>query len=249
MGTKGFGSIGQKAVETNAGEGNPKQVKKTNEDKRTNPLSQSRQLITARQIQKLAKGDNPVYLAIVRHSNNAPHTKLRSRHTPGRVVRFAAAHGMSESTKRAVNKQTGPKKDFVSVAEREREVISQVPVVHRERLENNNPGVQRHIPGTAPKGHPHPGGWWNTLSTWSQGVSLPTGLPYRLGPAEQDELEEQIRDLLAQGFIRPSWLTVWGARSLRSEKGWTVADVCGLQGSEQADYQGPLSAAADRSTP
>ena len=28
--------------------------------------------------------------------------------------------------------------------------------------------------------------------------------PYRLGPAEQDELEEQIRDLLDQGFIRPS---------------------------------------------
>ena len=28
--------------------------------------------------------------------------------------------------------------------------------------------------------------------------------PYRLRPAEQDELEEQVRDLLAQGFIRPS---------------------------------------------
>ena len=27
---------------------------------------------------------------------------------------------------------------------------------------------------------------------------------YRLGPAEQDELEEQIKDLLAQGFIRSS---------------------------------------------
>ena len=27
--------------------------------------------------------------------------------------------------------------------------------------------------------------------------------PYRLCPAEQDELEEQVRDLLAQGFIRP----------------------------------------------
>ena len=36
------------------------------------------------------------------------------------------------------------------------------------------------------------------------GVSLPTGHHTRLGPAEQDELEEQIRDLLAQGFIRPS---------------------------------------------
>ena len=90
-GTKGFGSTGQNAVETNAGEGNPKQMKKTNEDKRTNPLSQSRQLITARQIQKLAKGDNPVYLAIVRHSNNAPHAKSRSRQTPGRVARFAAS--------------------------------------------------------------------------------------------------------------------------------------------------------------
>ena len=28
--------------------------------------------------------------------------------------------------------------------------------------------------------------------------------PYWLGPAEQDELEEQIKDLLAQGFIQPS---------------------------------------------
>ena len=28
--------------------------------------------------------------------------------------------------------------------------------------------------------------------------------PYRLRPAEQDELEEQIKSLLAQGFIRPS---------------------------------------------
>ena len=29
------------------------------------PLSQSRRLITARQISKLAKGDNPIFLAIV----------------------------------------------------------------------------------------------------------------------------------------------------------------------------------------
>ena len=28
--------------------------------------------------------------------------------------------------------------------------------------------------------------------------------PYQLGPAEQDKLEEQIKDLLAQGFIHPS---------------------------------------------
>ena len=32
----------------------------------------------------------------------------------------------------------------------------------------------------------------------------PSRPPYRLGPAEQDEMEEQVKDLLAQGFIRPS---------------------------------------------
>ena len=32
----------------------------------------------------------------------------------------------------------------------------------------------------------------------------PNRAPYRLGPIEQDELEAQIRNLVAQGFIRPS---------------------------------------------
>ena len=32
----------------------------------------------------------------------------------------------------------------------------------------------------------------------------PNRAPYRLGRAEQDELEAQIRNLVAQGFIRPS---------------------------------------------
>ena len=36
------------------------------------------------------------------------------------------------------------------------------------------------------------------------GSKPPYRPPYRLGSAEQDELEEQIKDLLAQGFIRPS---------------------------------------------
>ena len=36
------------------------------------------------------------------------------------------------------------------------------------------------------------------------GSKPPYRPPYRLDPAEQDELEEQIKDLLAQGFICPS---------------------------------------------
>ena len=41
------------------------------------------------------------------------------------------------------------------------------------------------------------------------GSDPPYRSPYRLGPAEQDELEEQTKDLLAQGFIRP-WCSPYG---------------------------------------
>ena len=37
-----------------------------------------------------------------------------------------------------------------------------------------------------------------------EGAKPPSRPPYRLGPIEQDEMEEQVKDLLAQGFIRPS---------------------------------------------
>ena len=202
-GTKGFGSTGQNAVKMNEVGENPKQMKNSKEDQRTTQLSQSWQLITARQIQKLAKGDNPVYLAIVRHNNNAPRVKTRSKQTPGRVARFAAAHGMSEGTKRAVNKKSGPKKDFASVAEREREVISQVPVVYRERLENIIQEYKDIFPEQLPKGTP-PSRVVEHVINVEPGSKPSYRPPYRLGPAEQDELEEQIKDLLAQGFIRPS---------------------------------------------
>ena len=48
-------------------------VKKDAKEKDT--LSQSRQLITARQMSKLAKGDHPIFLAIIREQNEAPPMK------------------------------------------------------------------------------------------------------------------------------------------------------------------------------
>ena len=81
-----------------------------------NPITRSRQLITARQMQKLAKADQPIYLAIVRLTNEAPYVHKRSNKTPTRVAQFAAAHGQSQINKRSVSKMTGPKKDIISVA-------------------------------------------------------------------------------------------------------------------------------------
>ena len=110
---------------------------KMNDDanKRT-PLSQSRQIISARQIQKLAKGDTPVYLAIVRKMNGIPPMKKKNKRSSARAAQFATAHGMSEGTKRSINKRVGPKKDIITVAEREQEVLTSVPTCHRERLEH-----------------------------------------------------------------------------------------------------------------
>ena len=83
------------------------------------PLSQSRRLITARQMGKIAKGDNPVFLAIVHEKNEAPPMKKLNKRSSGRAARFAAAHGLFEGSKRSINKREGPKKDIISVSERE----------------------------------------------------------------------------------------------------------------------------------
>ena len=65
-GGKGFGSTGTDAATiTNA----VSNEERKNEQMKATPISQSRQLINARQMQKLARADNPVYLAIVRKTD------------------------------------------------------------------------------------------------------------------------------------------------------------------------------------
>ena len=53
----------------------------TNESaQRQSQLSQARQIISARQIQKLAKDDNPVFLAVIRSTNEAPRSSSDHNH-------------------------------------------------------------------------------------------------------------------------------------------------------------------------
>ena len=97
---------------------------------RQSQLSQARRIISARQIQKLAKDDNPVFLAIVQSTNETPHVrgKKGNKRSPGHVAQFAA-HGLTEGQKRLMNKKTGPKKDIITVKEREQQVLNSVPDV------------------------------------------------------------------------------------------------------------------------
>ena len=166
-GAKGYGSTGVKIVQaennadsesvkdkTNSGQDVKINVKVNKDAVKNETLSQSRQLITARQMSKLAKGNNPVFLAIIRETNEAPQMKKTNKRSFVHAARFAAAHGMSEGTRRSINKKEGPKKDIISVAEREQQVLEGVPTCHREKLGHMIQQYRDIFPEQLPKWHP-----------------------------------------------------------------------------------------------
>ena len=111
--------------------------------------------------------------------------------------------GLTEGKKRDLMKQQGPKKRFLSVEEREAEILSKVsPDVHG-KLKELVDEFKDVFPDTLPKGRPPKRDIVHEIRT-EEGTKPLRWPPYRLGPAEQDEMEEQVKDLLAQGFIRPS---------------------------------------------
>ena len=83
-GAGGYGSTGTNVVhnknDTVVSSNPDKMNVDVNKDaKGKDTLSQSRQLITARQMSKLAKGDHPVFLAIIRGTNEAPPMKKSNK--------------------------------------------------------------------------------------------------------------------------------------------------------------------------
>ena len=120
-----------------------------------------------------------------------------------RAAKLAAAHGLTESQKKLKNKKTGTNKNIISVEEREQQVLEGVPVDHRENLEQLIQEYRDLFPAQLPQGIPPSREVQHHIDV-EPGSKPPYRPPYRLGPAEQDELEEQIKDLLAQGFILPS---------------------------------------------
>ena len=147
--------------------------------------------MSARQMLKLIKDDEPVFLAVVRTSDNfvprSPKTKL----SPGYAA-VNTAHGMIEGHRRKINKESGPKKDIISVKEREKEVLDSVSVVYRESLEKIIQKYRDVFPEKLPKGVPPNRGVQHRIDI-EPGSDPPYRPPYRLGPTEQDELEEQIK--------------------------------------------------------
>ena len=120
-------------------------------------LSQGQQIISARQVSKLAKGDNPVFLAIVRATNEDTKMSKPKKRSSARAVRFAPAHRMSKGQRRSINKSQSPKKDIITVAEREQQVLDSVPVCHREKFSQLIQKYHDIFPEQLPKGIPPKG--------------------------------------------------------------------------------------------
>ena len=116
---------------------------------------------------------------------------------------MSTSQGLTEKKKRLIMKEVGPKKRFLTVKEREQEVLFGVAPEQRDKLREIIEEYRDVFPSTLPKGRPPKRDIVHEINI-EPGVEPVNRPPYRLSPAEQDEMEEQVKDLLAQGFIRPS---------------------------------------------
>ena len=167
-------------------------VKKTKTEV-SSRLSRERQIISVKRLKKLVKKKTPVFLAVVWGQETR---KVNAAVRPESI-------GLTEGKKRDLMKKTGPKKKFLSVEEREAQILERVDPGVRGKLKELVDEFKDVFPDTLPKGRPPKRDIVHEIRT-EEGAKPPSRPPYRLSPSEQDEMEEQVKDLLAQGFIRPS---------------------------------------------
>ena len=164
-------------------------------------VSRQRQIISVKKMKKLVKQKEQVFMAVVwAQKRDGPCAK---------VAAVSTSQGLTEKKKRLIMKEVGPKKRFLTVEEREQEVLFGVAPEQRDKLREIIEEYRDVFPSTLPKGRPLKRDIVHEINT-KPGVEMVSRPPYLLSSAEQDEMEEQVKDLLAQGFIRPS-ISSYGA--------------------------------------
>ena len=158
-------------------------------------LQRERQLLSAKQLKILLKKKEPVSLAIVRDVSDC---KRRQEKCSILASAQPMYHGLTEKAQREHMKAVGPKKSFLTVEERKEEIFQKVQPKHRDILRSIVNEYKEVFSDKLPKGHPPKRDIVHHIET-VPGAEPPSRPPYRLGRAEQDEMEEQIKDLLAQG--------------------------------------------------
>ena len=100
-------------------------------------------------------------------------------------------------------KKQGTKKRFLSVEEWEEEILLRVHPSVCGKLKEFMDEFKDMFLDTLSKGRGPKRDIVHEICT-EEGAKPPSRPPYHLGPVEQDEMEEQVKDLLAQRFIGPS---------------------------------------------
>ena len=131
----------------------------------------ARQIISARQLQKLAKNDAPVFLAIVR-ANEPPTNERKGKRSQNREAKFAAAHGITEGQKRHINKQKRAQRKILYLL-KESTVLDSVPEKHTGKTwKHSLRSTGTSFLKNCQRVYPHQGRY-NMLLRLNQAVNLP----------------------------------------------------------------------------
>lgn len=151
-----------------------------------------RRMVSSRAIGRAVKRGEAAFLAIVRPDmsmvNNRP---------------TLASIGMTEGKKKQMSKQRGPRKEFATVHEVRKKVLEGIRPECRSELSKIFQEYADVFPEKLPRGKPADREVTHEIRI-EEGSKPQSRPPYKLSPAERDEVEAQIADLLSQGFIRPS---------------------------------------------
>lgn len=131
------------------------------------------------------KKEESCFLVVVRSSDKV-------------AIQESKHRGMTQVVKRETMKHIGLVK-LKSVQEGKKEVLAKMAQEHREGL---NTLLEKHLSvfiDKLPYGAPLDCGVVHPIDL-EENVELVSRAPYWLSPNEQDEMEEQIKDLLTQGF-------------------------------------------------
>ena len=102
----------------------------------------------------MAKQGQSVFLAVVRPANNVPQARRKKGGNKKSPIYAATAHGLKEGQKSRINKEIGPKKDMIPMAEREQQVLNSVPENYWKKLEAIIHLYHDIFPEKLPKGVP-----------------------------------------------------------------------------------------------
>ena len=175
---------------TNSGRTRTERKKPTEGSSR---LSRERHIISVKQLKNLIKKKTLVFLSVIwGQENSKVNAAVKSE-----------SIGLTECKKRDLMKKLGLKKCFLNVEEHEEQILSKVSLGVRGKLKELVDEFKDVFPDTLPKGRPPKRDIVHEIRT-EEGAKPPSQPPYRLGLAKQDKMEEQVKGLLAQGFIWPS---------------------------------------------